>query len=78
MANGSYKGKADALCPFYRYDELKNKKIVCEGIVDKSVLSLAFRRRKDYDTQLIVFCCEYYKNCEIYRMLMEHKYDEEA
>ena len=77
MANGSYKGKSDALCPFYKYDELKKKKIVCEGIVDKSVLSLAFRRRIDYDTQLGVFCCEYYKKCEIYRMLIEAKYEED-
>jgi predicted metal-binding transcription factor (methanogenesis marker protein 9) len=40
-------------------------------------LALTFRRRSDYDTQLGVFCCEHYKKCEIYRMLMENKYDEE-
>jgi predicted metal-binding transcription factor (methanogenesis marker protein 9) len=40
-------------------------------------LALTFRRRNDYDTQLGVFCCEHYKKCEIYRMLMENKYDEE-
>jgi hypothetical protein len=77
MPSGSYKGKADALCPFYKSDDEQKKRIICEGIVDKSTLALTFRRRNDYDTQLGVFCCEHYKKCEIYRMLMENKYDEE-
>ncbi len=77
MPSGSYKGKADAQCPFYRSDDGKKKRIICEGIVDKSTLALTYRRRSDYDTQLCVFCCEHYKNCEVYRMLMENKYDEE-
>lgn len=78
MANGSYKGKADAQCPFYKFDEaLQQRRIVCEGIVDDSTLELRFNRIKDYRTQLEVFCCEHYKRCEIYRMLMVSKYDEE-
>ena len=77
MPSGSYKGKADALCPFYKFDDEQKRRIVCEGIVDKSTLALTYRQRADFDTQLRVFCCEYYKNCEIYRMLMEAKYDEE-
>jgi hypothetical protein len=40
-------------------------------------LALSFSRKKDYETQLGVFCCEYYKKCEIYRMIMAAKYDEE-
>jgi hypothetical protein len=77
MPSGTYKGKADALCPFYRSDEARRKRIVCEGLVDKSILALAFRKRNDYDTQLGVFCCEHYKKCEVYRMLMQ-KYEEES
>ena len=77
MPNASYKGKVDAQCPFFKCDEAKTRRITCEGIVDKSTLALTYRRKRDFDTQLGVFCCEYYKKCEIYRMLMEAKYDEE-
>lgn len=77
MPSGSYKGKADAQCPFYKFDDGQKKRIVCEGIIDRSTLALTYRHRKDYDTQLCVFCCEHYKKCEVYRMIMEAKYDEE-
>ena len=78
MQNGSWKAKCDAQCPFYKSDDGNKKWILCEGIVDKSTLALTFNRKKDYETQLNVFCCEYYKKCEIYRMLMVSKYDEEV
>ena len=68
-------------CPFYRYDECYEKtrihRIVCEGIVDKSTLVLNFRYKKDFRIQLDTFCCEYFKKCEVYRMLME-KYQDAA
>ena len=77
MPSGSYKGKADAQCPFYKFEDGQKRRIVCEGIVDKSTLALTYRHRCDYDTQLSVFCCEHYKNCEVYRMIMDAKYDDE-
>lgn len=77
MSSGSFKAQADVQCPFYKFDVGGQKRrIVCEGIVDKSTLELRFCRKRDYDTQLNVFCCEHYKNCEVYRMLME-KYEED-
>lgn len=78
MTGSSWKGRCDAQCPFFRSDVEKRKKINCEGIVDRSTLALTFDRKKDYRIQLEVFCCEHYKNCEIYRMLMAAKYDEEV
>ena len=75
--NGSFKGKVDAQCPFYKFDDFKRKRISCEGIVDRSTLALTFEFKKDYELQLGVFCCEHYKNCEIYNMIMAAKYDEE-
>lgn len=60
-------------CPFYRRDDNRSK-ITCEGIVDGSTVTLSFIRLRDFDTQMRVFCCEYFRKCEIYRMLME-KYD---
>ena len=77
MPSGTYKGKVDAQCPFYKFDDHQKRRIVCEGIVDESTLALTYRLRSDYDTQLGVFCCEHYKKCEIYNMLMAAKYDEE-
>ena len=77
MTGSSWKGRSDAQCPFFRSDVGKQKRINCEGIVDRSTLALTFQRKKDYDTQLGVFCCEHYKKCEVHRMLMEAKYDEE-
>lgn len=77
MPSGSFKGQADAQCPFFKFDEIKKNRIVCEGFVEESSLALIYCRRKDYETQLRVFCCEHYKRCEVYRMLMSAKYDEE-
>ena len=77
MPKGTYKGQADAQCPFYRSDDDQAKKILCEGLVDRSSIALFYHRKKDYVAQLGIFCCEYYKKCEIYRMLMAAKYDEE-
>ena len=79
MSSGSFKAQADVQCPFFKYDEYTKKRygVVCEGLVDKSTLALVYCRKRDYETQLRVFCCEHYKKCEIYRMLMEAKYDEE-
>ena len=78
MTGSTWKGRVDAQCPFFRSDSGPQRRINCEGIVDKSTLALTFQRKRDYEKQLSIFCCEYYKNCEIYRMLMENKYDEEV
>lgn len=75
MSSGSYK-QIEVQCPFYRYDDGKQR-ITCEGLVDNSSLALIYQKRRDYETQISVFCCEHYKRCEVYRMLMEAKYDEE-
>ena len=75
MPSGSYK-QIEVQCPFYKYDDGKQR-ITCEGLVDNSSLALIYRNRSDYETQIDVFCCEHYKKCEVYRMLMSAKYDEE-
>ena len=75
MPSGSYK-QIEVQCPFYKYDDGKQR-ITCEGLVDNSSLALIYRNRSDYETQINVFCCAHYKKCEVYRMLMSAKYDEE-
>lgn len=61
-------------CPFYRSDNGKSR-INCEGVTDGSRLSQSFREQADYETQMTVFCCEHYRNCELYTLLMA-KYEE--
>ena len=75
MSSGSYK-QIEVQCPFYKYDDGKQR-ITCEGLVDNSSLALIYQKRRDYETQISVFCCEHYKKCEVYRMIMAAKYDEE-
>ena len=75
MSSGSYK-QIDVQCPFYKYDDGKQR-ITCEGLVDNSSLALIYQKKADYETQINVFCCEHYQRCEIHRMLMEAKYEEE-
>ena len=60
-------------CPFYCRDNGAST-ITCEGIVEDSTLNLNFATKADMHQQMEIFCCEYYKNCEVYRMLMEAKY----
>ena len=77
MPSGSFTAQAYVQCPFFKFDEEKRKRIVCEGFVDGSTLAIRFSRNADYKAQLGVFCCEHFKKCEVYRMIMKAKYDEE-
>ena len=76
MAEGSFY-KAYATCPFYKFDDMRGRRIVCEGIVEKSSILLSFLRADDYRMQMEVFCCKHYPKCEISRMLMAFKYGED-
>ena len=74
MSSGSYL-QVYIGCPFYKYDDGR-RRITCEGITEDSSLALIYRKKSDFETQIRVFCCEHYKRCEIYRILME-KYEED-
>lgn len=73
MRGGSYL-QAHVMCPFYKYD--KDRRIICEGIVERSSLILVYESKADFTAQTSSFCCGDYTKCEIYRMLME-KYEKE-
>ena len=62
-------------CPFYKKDD-GHYRIVCEGIVENSTITLTHQRESHYKKQMEIFCCDRYKNCEVYRMLMEKYTDE--
>lgn len=72
MPEGSF-SKVRATCPFYKNDDMRGRRIVCEGIVDKSSILLRFSRTDDYRIQMEVFCGQHYEKCEVYRMLMEKR-----
>ena len=74
MPSGSYK-QVYVQCPFYKHDDGR-RSITCEGLIDKSKIILSYITRRDYETQILTFCCKHYEKCEIYRMLMQ-KYEEE-
>ena len=74
MPSGSYL-QVFVRCPFYKFDDGK-RRITCEGVIEDSSLAWIFHNREDYETQITVFCCGCYENCEVYRLLME-KYQEE-
>lgn len=75
MPSGSYK-QIEVQCPFYKFDDGK-RRITCEGIIDDSSLALIYHNKQDYETQINVFCCKHYINCEVYRLLMDKYQDEE-
>jgi len=61
-------------CPFYKGDE-KRRRVICEGLVDHSTLSLSYGSAKDFQIQMKTFCCDHFQYCEVYQMLMNSKYD---
>ena len=75
MPSGSYK-QVHVQCPFYKEDDGQFS-ITCEGFGNARSLKQRYRKKADYKNQMLAFCCDHYKNCEVYRMLMETKYDEE-
>ena len=75
MSGGTYI-RVDVGCPFFKTDDGKLT-ITCEGVTDGSFIIQRFLRKSDWECQTRTFCCEHYKKCEIYRMLMEYKYGEE-
>ena len=62
-------------CPFFKGHSAHE--IRCEGIVDNSYLSLMFQKECDMRLQERIFCEGRYKNCEVCRMLLRDKYEED-
>lgn len=81
MSGGTY-WRTRVQCPFYQGDDKEVEgyrdmfRVVCEGFVEDSNVIQRYRKKEDRNTQMRIFCAEHYEKCEIYRMLMEAKYDE--
>lgn len=66
------------LCPFFRAEDGKRHRIICEGLGDASSISWNFANRDERQRvrQIEIFCQDRYQNCELYRMILESKYDD--
>lgn len=67
---------AHVQCPFFRRIDLHTGRICCEGLTDESSIILHYNRREDLSIQFDFLCCNKYKNCEVFRAIMEAKYQE--
>lgn len=62
-------------CPFYLFGGRKS--IGCEGITDDCFTRLVFKTEEKKEAHERTFCDEKFKYCEIYRMLIREKYEED-
>lgn len=60
-------------CPFFRGHTTTD--IGCEGLSDETSIRLIFPSKSARDRHEEIFCIKHYKNCELYRAIME-KYEE--
>lgn len=65
----------DVRCPFYKGD--CRCRITCEGPADSiTSVSLFFLSQSDWDIHMHVFCYDRYKNCEVYQMIYQARFEE--
>ncbi len=67
--------QADVRCPFYITDTERPAGISCEGISDKSKLSLCFTNKRYKKVHMKVFCIENYEDCALFKTIYK-KYEE--
>lgn len=79
MSCWNWKGETDvatvwydhyAKCPYYRHSDCKHE-VVCDGMIEKSKQIHRFDYTEDLLIQVKTFCCDKYKNCEVYGMLKQ-------
>ena len=65
----------NTLCPFFRSHTKKS--ISCEGFMDGMSISSSFDNDQQKRLHKSIYCDGRYTYCEIYRMVMAAKYDDE-
>lgn len=70
--NHSCGNSGAAACPFYL--ARNEREIHCEGVFPDSKMVSRFRTRTGCLMQLNTYCCDRFRYCEVYRMLMAEKY----
>ena len=66
-------------CPFFHDAVMKgaNPVLICESPFPDSSMSFTFRFKHQWSTHQRMFCRQDYKNCPMYRYLMENIYKED-
>lgn len=72
--NHSCGNSGAAQCPFYR--ARSEREVHCEGLLPESIAIHRFRSRTDCKQQLTIYCCEHFRQCEVYRSIMAEKYSD--
>lgn len=67
---------AYAKCPFYIFEE--KQRIQCEGFIEGTKISTAFRTIREKANHMEVFCFSDYDNCAICRALMKQYEEKDA
>lgn len=62
-------------CPFFRRHS--PSEIRCEGVMDGTSMSINFARTKRKAWYEQTYCEDNYRMCEVYQLLMEHKYSDD-
>jgi hypothetical protein len=65
------------VCPLYKGENRKRRWIICEGHGYAVKNISEYRRERDMQKQLDVFCRCRYSYCEHYRAIVEEKYEDE-
>lgn len=68
-------GCEHVLCPFFW--GFSTTDIRCEGIVDDCRIILSYKRKEPRVQQMSLYCEGRFECCEIYRMLVAAKYDDD-
>ena len=65
----------EILCPFFREEDARKHKIICEGLGDARSMAWNFRNEDERQRirQMEVFCQDCFAKCEVYRMIIESR-----
>lgn len=66
----------DAKCPFFCAH--LRQSIICESPIPDSRVKINFASVDGKDKQYRIFCCQRYKNCELYRAVNERYEDDQG
>ena len=63
---------ADVQCPFYR--GVGTRAIYCEGLQDKTMNTITFRKLADFDAYMQKYCNDKYRLCGVCKLAGEKYY----
>lgn len=68
---------AEAVCPYFRYEDTREQRVACEGIPMKSTMITRWERNSERVAFMDIFCCKEWQKCPIARAIEAFKYADE-